>query len=126
MGPLIIMVTLCNVQDVLDRIGPNANADIIASSAIVERYIDAAEGTIVAETKVNYIGNFGNVSNELKETLTLCTAAHASKEIIAFDMGNYSTRAEAITMLNVQESTFKRTLAALKDLDSQSLRSVPA
>jgi len=118
------MVTLCTSQAVLDRCGPYANATIIASGGIIERYIEDAEQTIVTETRRNWITGYANVSTAVKGTLTLCTAAHAAKEIIADDMSGFIILGEANTQLNVLESTFQRTLKALKDLDNNSIRAV--
>ena len=119
-------VTLCAVQDVLDRCGVNANATIIASSAIVERYIEVSEATICAETRRNWIDDYANVPTVVKATLKSCAASHAAKTIIQQDMSGFSTRAEAITMLNVNQDEFVRTKKALEDQDIIKIREVPA
>lgn len=118
------MPTLAASQAVTDRVGPNANATIIASEAIIDRYIEIAEQTIVSETRRDWIDSYASLDSSIKATLELCTASHAAMEIIQYDMGGFSTRAEAITMLNVNSSNFQRTLKTLKDLDSVKIREV--
>lgn len=118
------MVTLCSVQDVLDRCGADASPTIIASSAIVERYIETAEQTIVLETRRAWVDEYASVLDSTKETLKICTASHAAKEIIAYDPKGFAPSSAWITMLNVVENAFQRTLKALKDLDSVKIRSV--
>ena len=117
-------VTLCTSQAVVDRCGRYANATIIASGGIIERYIGDAEQTIVAETRRNWIDGYSSVASGAKATLTLCTAAHAAKEIINYDMSGFLSTADGITALNVNENTFQRTLKSLKDLDNSSIRGV--
>lgn len=118
------MGTLCASQAVLDRVGINANSTIIASEAIIERYIETAEGVIVAETKRAWVDEFASAPSSVQKILESCTASHAAKNIIMFDMSNFTTRAEAITMLNVNESEFQRTIKALKDQDIIKIRSL--
>ena len=116
------MPTFTTSQAVLDRIGPYANSTIMASEAIIDRYIDSAEQTIVAETRRNWITSSASVSDPVKQTLKLCAACHAAVEIVQDDMSGFSTRAEAITMLDVNEMHFQRTLKALKDADILDIR----
>ena len=120
------MVTLCTAQDVLDRCGVNANSTVVASTAIIERYIEVSEATICAETRRDWINDYANVPAEVQATLKSCTASHAAKQIIMYDMSGFSTRAEAITMLNVNQDEFVRTKKALEDQDIIKIREVPA
>jgi hypothetical protein len=117
--------TLASTQDVLDRIGIHANATIAASTQIIARYIGLAEQVVCTETRVDWITGFSRVISPVKEELKSCVASHAAKQIIMYDMSGFSTRAEAITMLNVNQDEFVRTIKALKDLDTNKIRSVP-
>jgi len=118
------MGTLASSQAVTDRIGPFANSTIISSEGIIDRYITNAEKIICAETKREWISEYSDVEAEIKGELESCTAAKAARDIIMFDMSGFSTSAQAITMLNVNETEFQRTLKALKDQDIVKLRSV--
>jgi len=116
-------VTLASTQDVIDRMGPYVNAAILASGAMISRYIEAAEGSIVSETRRDWITDYTNVVTEVKEELRICTACHAAMEIIQYDMSGYITRGEIITQLNVLDANYQRTLKALKDQDTIKIRS---
>jgi len=118
------MVTLCTAEDVTDRCGLNANATFIASAAIVERFIAISEQTIVAETRRDWIDSYASVPDSVKETLRICAASDSANAIIKYDMSGFTTRAEAITMLNVNLNDFNRTLKALKELDITDIRSI--
>ena len=69
-------VTFCSSQDVIDRIGPGANAIILASGGIIERYITTAEGTICGETGIDWLTGYATVNTSVKETLKICTSAN--------------------------------------------------
>ena len=117
-------VTLCSVQDVLDRCGLNASSWATASTALVERLINNSEQTIVLETRRDWVNSYASLASGAISTLKICTASHAAIRVINYDMSGYTTRAESITMLNVNWEDFNRTLNALKNLDSVKIRSV--
>jgi len=116
--------TLCASQAVLDRIGPYANSTFLASQALVDRYIENAEQLIVGKTKRDWVDSYANVLTSTKAILESCCAAKAARDIINFDMSGFATRAEAITMINVNESEYQSNLKDLKDLDIVKIRGV--
>ena len=118
------MVTLCTTQDVLDRCGVNANSVIMASSAIIDRYIETAEGVLIAATRIDYINGVSTTNAYVKEAVKSCVASHAAKQIIMQDMSGYISRAAAITMLNVNEAEFRGRLKDLQNLDTNKIRSI--
>lgn len=118
------MVTLCSAQDVLDRIGIYGNTTILASTAIIERYIAVSEGVVCAETRIDWITGFSVANSYAKSELKSCVASHSAKQILMYDMSGI-TRAEAITRLNVNQDEFVRTIKTLKELDTNKIRNVP-
>ena len=112
------------MQDVKDRIGLYGNATILASNSIIERYIEVSEGVICAETRINWTTGYSSVASHVQVELKSCAASHSAKQILMYDMSGI-TRAEAITRLNVNQDEFIRTLKAIKDLDTNKMRSVP-
>lgn len=116
------MVTLCSVQDVLDRCGPNANATVIASTAIVERYITVSEGIVIGETRTDWINDFATANSHALTIAKSCVASHSAKQIVAYD-GTGMSKGEKADLLNVNQNEFLRTLKALKDLNTQKTRS---
>jgi len=120
------MVTLCSVQDVLDRCGVNANAAIIASAAIVERYITVSEGILVAETRQDYVGSFGNLSSGTLNDAKSFVASHAAKQIIMQDTSGFTTVASGVSKANANINEYSRALRSLKETDSNKIRSISA
>jgi hypothetical protein len=116
--------TFCTSQDVLDRIGLYANSTIAASTAIIERYIATSEGVVVGETGINYLTQYSNVNVSLKENLRTATASHAANNIIFYDTGGYSSSTEFVNLANKNLLEFNRSIARLKDLDANKIRSV--
>lgn len=117
------MVTLCNVQDVLDRIGVNANSTIAASTSIVERYIGVSEGIVCSETRIDFITSYSNLSTNVKNLLTSCVSSHAARNIIMYDPDAIG-RSTAIVRINVNENEFQRNLKALKDVEVNKQRTL--
>ena len=116
--------TLCSTQDVLDRAGVYLNSTIAGSTTILERYINTSEGMVVSETRINWINEYSSVNASVKEELRICVASHAANAMIKYDMRNFPTSAQAVTLLNVNYEDFNRSLKALKDFDTNKIRSV--
>ena len=118
------MATLCSSTDVLDLIGPGANADISASAAIINRYIERAEGCIAAETRKAWVAEYAQVAAITKEILKQAAASHAAKHIIQNDMSGFVDSQEAIAKMNIQFDEYQKAVKILSDTDSVRLRGV--
>lgn len=118
------MVTLCSSQAVIDQLDSTASATAIASEAIINRFIERAEKVVVSETNIDWISGFASVDSNVAGELATCVASHAAKLITLKDLQKFGTRATGITLVNGQIEEFQRSLKALKDLDTQSPRSV--
>lgn len=119
-------ITLTTVQAVLDKASPYANSTITASEAIVERYIEEAEGTVIGLTRINWITDFSQINTSVKDMLSLCVSSLAAKNIVSYDMAGFSPITAAVTNLNANELNYQATLKQLKDLDTNKVRSVPS
>ena len=120
-------ITLTTNQAVLDKVGPDGNATIIATSATIDRYILEAEGVVIAETGIDWIAGDSALTNTyVKILVSSCVASLAARNIIEYDMKNYFNTAIAVTMLNVLEKEFKRNIKELKEFDlNKTIRTVP-
>lgn len=116
--------TLCSSQAVLDKTGLNINSGILASEAIIDRYINQAEQLIVGKTRRDWVVSYSDLLDSTKAILESTCAAKVAKEIIASDMSGFQTKAEAITKINVNESEFQAGIRDLKELDIVKIRSV--
>ncbi len=116
--------TLCSSQAVIDKATVSANATIIASGAIISRYINEAEGLIVGETRIGYVTGYGSVNDQVKQLLSLCCSAHAAFMIVDQDTTGFYSRQVSDTTLNVLFDQYTKALAQLRDLDTNKIRDV--
>jgi hypothetical protein len=91
---------LCTSDDVIRRAGVNANATI-ASFAYTNDYIKTAEGKICLDTRYNWTASYAIISTIGKEILREATASKAAIDVINDDMSGYTSRQEALIMINV-------------------------
>jgi hypothetical protein len=117
------MVTLCSVQDVVDKAGTGA-ATTAASEALVTRFIEESEGVIVSETRRAWVDEYASVSDPNKHLLRECCSSHAAKKVVHYDTSGFFSRQAAEIALDVLHDEFTRTLKTLKDLDTTKIRSV--
>lgn len=118
------MVTLCTTTDVTNKTGIGANEDILASTGWIEQFIEEAEGVVISETRTDWITGYADVNAYNKFLLRECVSSHAAKAIVNYDTSGFFSRQAAEVTLNVLDDQFNRSLATLKDLDTQKLRDV--
>jgi len=98
--------TLCTSMDVIRRAGVNANATI-ASEAYTNDYIKTAEGKICLDTRYDWVANSMAISIIGKEILREATASKAAIDVINDDMSKFTSRQEALIMINVLWARYK-------------------
>lgn len=91
--------TLCGQTDVAKMAGANANATSVAE-AYTNVYIKMAEGKICLDTRYDWVTNYASVSTIGKEALRLATSAYAAAMVINYNMAGFSSRQEALIMIN--------------------------
>lgn len=117
--------TLCTEQDVIDNGGVGANSVAVASSALLTRFINKAEGFICSRTRRSWVSDYSSISSDrTKELLKNCCSAMAGKDLVKYDMSGYFSRQEAEILLDVLHDEFLRSLGDLENLDAIDLRGV--
>ncbi len=91
--------TLCGQADVAKMAGANASATSVAE-AYTNVYIKMAEGKICLDTRYDWVTNYASVSTIGKEVLRLATSAFAAAMVINYNMAGFSSRQEALIMIN--------------------------
>ena len=91
--------TLCGQADVAKMAGVNASATSVAE-AYTNVYIKMAEGKICLDTRYDWVTNYASVSTIGKEVLRLATSAFAAAMVIDYNMSGFSSRQEALLMVN--------------------------
>ncbi len=105
--------TLAIRQDVLDETGLNADSTYTAE-AYTNRYIKKAEGLICAASRYDWVTNYSDVSTIGKEALRDAVACYAASKCIKANMANFSSRQEALIIINILWAQFKETLTLLQ------------
>lgn len=106
--------TLCINADVLKFAGASANSTATAE-AYTNVYIKEAEGFLCALTRYDWVTNYANISTIGKECLRDATASYAAIKAINYDMSGFTSRQEALQMINILWAQFMETAKLLQD-----------
>lgn len=111
--------TFCTSGAAISKAGANANSTIIASGAALERWSDEVEDTINGETRYDWTTNYASVGANFQQALGGVASAMIATNIMNYDMSGYTSRQEALTMLNVLDRTARLAMAWLKKKENQ-------
>lgn len=100
--------TLCGQGDVAKKAGVNASAVSVAE-AYTNVYIKEAEGLLCVASRYDWVTNYASVSTIGKEILRDSVASYAAVKVINYDMSGFSSRQEALIMINILWAVFMET-----------------
>lgn len=92
--------TLCTNGNVGYKAGANKSSTSSAE-AYTNVYIKLAEGQICLDTRYDWVTNYASVSTIGKEVLRDAVSSLAAIDVINYDMSGFTSRQEALTMINV-------------------------
>ena len=95
------------------KAGAGANSTIVGTAATLAAWSDDVEGMINAMTRVDWITNAP--STNFAGFLSDLASTAVAMLIINYDMGGYTSRVEAQTMLDVLDNDFDKKMTALKE-----------
>ena len=98
--------------DVLKLAGSGANATA-AGATYTQVYLLQAEGMVCLETRYNWVGNVASISTIGKEALRMAVASLAAISVINYDMSGYTSRAEALIMINILWAQYREVVGLL-------------
>jgi hypothetical protein len=104
--------TLAINADVAKKAGANASATS-AAEAYTNVYIKEAEGLICAISRYDWVTNYAGVSAIGKECLRDAVASYAAVKVINYDMSGFTSRQEALIMINILWACWSETLRLL-------------
>jgi hypothetical protein len=102
------------------EIGYKAGANASATSkaeAYTNSYIAQAESYINVQTMYNWSDNYGTLNADVKGVLKDAGSSLAAISVINYDMSGFSSRAEALNMINVLWARVQDCINALKDIN---------
>lgn len=106
------MVTLANSGHVKLKAGTNHTA---LTATQYDELIEEAEGQIIADTRVNWVDEYGTMNADFKEILRGAVAAKAANGAIMNDPLAVGGLATATTMVNQNLDIYDRAVNKLKD-----------
>lgn len=117
--------TLCTSGAATAKAGANANSTITASGAALAEWSNEIEGHIVGVTRRNWVNEYASIGNTgVKNMLADVCSDMIAMKIISYDMSGYTSRFEALTMLNQLRDNAIGILKNLEDFKSDEIRSV--
>ena len=111
--------TLCSNGDVEKKAGANASATSTAE-AYTNVYIKEAEAQLATAARYDFVTNYASVSTIGKEILRDAASSYAAVQAINYNMAGFTSRQEALTMVNILWAGFQKALTLL-DKDNKFL-----
>jgi hypothetical protein len=106
-----IFATTAEVQR---KVGASANTTANAE-AYINQFMTEAESMINDATRFNWSDAYAGLNADTKGILKAAASAMAAMLVIQYDMGGYTSLAEAQTMLNVLSWQYNQAIEQLKD-----------
>ena len=107
--------TLCDSGAVKIRAGTNASTTITGSPTNMTKFINQAEGDLISDTRCNWIDVYSAMNADFKQVLEGATACMAAIKVINYDMSGFTSRQEALAMVNILWAEYARSVDTLKD-----------
>lgn len=104
--------TLAGQGDVAKKAGANASTTSVAE-AYTNVYIKEAEGLLSTTTRYDWVTNYASVSTIGKEILRDAIASYAAVKVINYDMSGFTSRQEALIMVNILWAVWSETIKLL-------------
>jgi hypothetical protein len=113
--------TLCTSGSAIVKAGAGANA-INLSGSVMNKFSDQVEGSIVAQTRRDWRVNYSTLPTDIQNILSDMASSGIAKQIISYDMSGYTSRFEAITMLNVHDDIVREGVKFLSDFKNNEIK----
>lgn len=105
--------TLCINADVLKKAGLNANSTATAE-AYTNVFIKEAEGHLCTSARYDWVTNYSSISTVGKGILRDAASSYAAVLAINYDMSEFTSRQEALIMINILWAGFQKCITLLE------------
>lgn len=106
--------TLAVNADVLEECGDKADSTYTAE-AYTNKYIKKAEGLLCAKSRYDWVTNYASISTIGKEILRDAVSSYAAVKCIKQNMAVFTSRQEALIMINVLWATWAEVYKLIGD-----------
>ena len=107
-----MVTTMCNSGAVVLKAGANATQ---LTDAQYTQLINQAESFINTHIRIDYTATYSGLTDAKKKIIEDVCSSLAALGAINYDMSGYTSRAEALTMLNVNWDIKEKGLRLLKE-----------
>lgn len=91
---------LCSSYAIITKAGLGANSTAVASEALLELFYNQAEAQFNARTRKDWTTIYGGIGTYFKEAIGDAVSDLGAMKVILYDMGGYTSRLEATTILD--------------------------
>ena len=105
--------TMCDSGAVKLKAGSNVSSALTADN--YTQLINQAESFINVWTKTNFTDNYAGLNVDVQKILEEAASCHAATGAINYDMSGFSSRQEALQMVNILWARMMESLRLLKD-----------
>lgn len=109
--------TLTDSGAVKLKAGANSSTTITDDPVAMTQFINEAEGEIMARTRIDWITQYSGLDSNKRFILNKLCAELSAISVINYDMSGYTSRQEALTMLNVLWGSVGNSLKNLENAD---------
>lgn len=113
--------TFCTSAAAITKAGKKVNTYIKASGALLSEFSNQSEATINKAAKYDYIANYATIGSNFVNMLSEVASSMIANKMIMYDMSGYTSRFEAVTMLNVNHDLITSNMKDIEDKDVQAL-----
>ncbi len=107
--------TLCTSGAIVIKAGEYVSSTASLSGTILQQFSDESEGFINSVTRYDWVTNYASIGGEFKQILADASSALAATYLIAYDMGGYTGRGEAESMINILHDRATRAITRLRE-----------
>lgn len=105
--------TMCTSGSVRLKAGVRVSSDLTAAN--YTEFINQAESHINAAARIDFTASYSGLTDAKKKILEDVASSLAAVAAINYDMSGFTSRAEAITMLNVNRDISSKGLRLIRD-----------
>lgn len=109
----------CTTAEVLRKAG-NGASSTAAVEAYTNQFVAEAESEINAATRYNWSDHYSSLNADVKGILKQAASNLAAIYVINYDMGGYTSRREAESMINVLRDAYLRCLTLLREKKTET------
>lgn len=109
----------CTTAEVVRKAGDGANSTATAE-AYTNDFVTQAESEINVATRYNWSDAYAGLNADVKGILKQAASNLAAIYVINYDMGGYTSRREAESMINVLRDGYLRCIAILRDKKAET------